>query len=144
MRPVLRLVFVVLAVVVLNACISGKFQYDGNVARSFQNLSVPPNYHYWYLNQENNPYALVGLDPEWRFSDVQWHPVTPGSETFKKVVALVEGFPVANLTTFGAELFDQNGNRIGVYYSSLPPGIKLDPELKSIMISTDEPWRSPY
>src|SRR5512136_1586124 len=108
----MRLFAAVLALL-LAACAAGGIRKNPDVDRAFRNLTVPPTASYWYLNLENEPYAVVGLEGGWRIEDKMWHPVTFGSPTFQKVVGLVEGFPVPGGRTSGSTLVDPQGNPIG-------------------------------
>ena len=110
------------------------------VDRSFATLKVSPNYRYWYLYLENSPYAVLGLNREYRIEDISWTEVEPSSEVFRKVVGLVEAFPVSGSTTYGAYILDSKGERIGVWYSSMSAGITVDPDTKVVTITTGTPW----
>ena len=41
----------------------GNVRTSPEVTRQFENLEINPSYGYWYLNQENNPFGVVGLGP---------------------------------------------------------------------------------
>jgi len=123
----------------------GSIRTSPEVARQFENLEINPNYRYWYLNQENNPYGVIGLDREYEFDGGPlWRAVAPDSPTFKKVVGLVQSFPVPSSRTTGYTIFDHQGRPIGVWYSSLSAGITVDPAAKAVSIATTSPWKSPY
>jgi len=125
---------------ILIGCAMGGVRGNPDVDQSFRNLKVPPGYGYWYLNLENDPYAVVGLERGWRVEDKLWQPVDPGTPTFGKVVGLVADFPVPGSTTFGATLVDPEGAPIGIWFSSLIPGIRVDAERKVVVINTATPW----
>ena len=110
------------------------------VDRSFATLKVYPNYRYWYLYLENSPYAVLGLNGEYRIEDISWTEVEPNSEVFQKVVGLVEAFPVPGSRTYGAYILDSKRERIGVWYSSMSAGINVDPDTKVVTITTGTPW----
>jgi hypothetical protein len=119
----------------------GGIRGSDQVTRQFENLEIIPNYRYWYLNQENNPYGVVGLDREYRLdNDPMWQPLDPGAATFRKVVGLVQSFPLPSSTTSGYSIMDPQGRTIGVWYSSLAAGIVVDSETKTVSISTAMPW----
>jgi hypothetical protein len=118
----------------------GWLRNSEEIGRAFATLQVSPNYRYWYLYLENSPYAVVGLDREYRFEDISWTEVEPGSEVFGKVVGLVESFPVPGSRTYGAYILDSKGERIGVWYSSMSAGITVDPDTKEVSIATGTPW----
>jgi hypothetical protein len=118
----------------------GWLRNSEEVGRSFAALQVIPNYRYWYLYLENSPYAVVGLNHEYRIEDISWTEMEAGSEVFGKVVGLVESFPVPGSFTYGAYILDTKGERIGVWYSSMIAGITIDPNTKVVSIATRMPW----
>jgi hypothetical protein len=118
----------------------GWLRNSDDVGLAFETLRVSPDYRYWYLYLENSPYAVLGLTREYRIEDILWTEVTPGSETFQKVVGLVQNFPVPGSRTYGAYILDARGERIGVWYSSMSAGISVDPDTKRVFISTGTPW----
>ena len=123
----------------------GSIRTSAEVTRQFESLQINPNYRYWYLNQENNPFGVIGLDREYRFDGGPvWRAVEPDSPTFKKVVGLVESFPMPSSMTTGYTISDYQGRPIGVWYSSIDLGVTIDPATKTVSPSTSSPWKSPY
>jgi hypothetical protein len=111
------------------------------VTQQFEALEINPNHRYWYLNQENNPFGVVGLEREYLLDDdPMWSGVAADSPTFRKVVGLVQSFPLPNSYTSGFAITDPQGRQIGVWYSSLTAGITVDPQTKVVSISTMMPW----
>jgi hypothetical protein len=135
------------AAVLVSACTManiGSLQTSAEVTRQFENLEVDLNYRYWYLNLENSPYAVIGLEREYGFSGGPlWSAVEPGSSTYKKVVGLVESFPVPGSFTTGYNIVDHQGRVIGVWYSSIGTGVTVDPATKVVSTATRSPWRTP-
>ena len=122
----------------------GSVRISPEVTRQFESLQANPGYRYWYLNQENNPYGVIGLDREYAFDGGPvWREVEAGSPTFRKVVGLVESFPVPGSKAVGHTFSDHQGRTIGVWYSSLSLGVTIDPAAKAVSPSTTSPWRSP-
>jgi len=122
----------------------GNVRISPEVTRQFESLQANPGYRYWYLNQENNPYGVIGLDREYAFDGGPvWREVEAGSPAFKKVVGLVASFPVPGSTTIGYTFSDHQGRPIGVWYSSMSLGVTVDPAAKTVSPSTRSPWRSP-
>lgn len=118
----------------------GWLRNSPDVGRDFETLHVSSDYRYWYLYLENTPYAVLGLNAEYRIEDISWTEVKPGSETFQKVVGLVQSFPVPGSRSFGAYILDVKGEPIGVWYSSMSAGISIDPDTKVVFITTGTPW----
>jgi hypothetical protein len=129
--------------VLMSACTFaniGGIRNSQDVERSFEAIQAVPGYRYWYLYLENTPYAVAGLKGDYRIQDIWWTEVEAGSETFRKVVGLVESFPVPGSRTFGAYILDHNQEQIGVWYSSMSAGITVDPDNKVVLIATGTPW----
>jgi len=108
--------------------------------RAFETFHADPNHRYWYYNQENNPYALVGLQQPYRIEDIKWREVDPNSKTFEKVIGLVQDFPARGAFSYGAYILDPQAQQIGMWYSSLNAGINVNPETKVVSISAAMPW----
>ena len=70
----------------------------------------------------------------------EWRSVDPSSPVFRKVVDLVKGFPAQGGFTEGFLIVDPQKNPIGIWYSSLGAGIRMDPNTRRVMISTATPW----
>ena len=129
--------------ILISACSIANFGWLRNsqdVGQAFESLHVSSDYRYWYLYLENTPYAVLGLNPEYRIDDILWTEVESSSEVFQKVVGLVESFPVPGSRTYGAYILDSKGERIGVWYSSMGAGITVDPNTKVVSIATRMPW----
>jgi hypothetical protein len=133
----------VLATLLVAGCFGanrGGLRNSREAGRAFETFHSEPNYRYWYYNQENNPYAVVGLQQPYRIEDVNWREVDPNTKTFEKVVGLVQSFPVRGSFTYGAYILDPQAQQIGMWYSSLDAGIKVNPETKVVSINTAMPW----
>jgi hypothetical protein len=136
------------AAALLGACAVADFgtvRPSADITRQFQDLEINPNYRYWYLNQENNPFGVLGLDREYHFEGgPMWGALDPDTATFKKVVGLVKSFPAKGSSTSGFEIMDPQGRPIGVWFSSLTAGINVDFAKKTVSVSTPTPWLRPY
>lgn len=123
----------------------GTIRPSAEISRQFHDLEINPNYRYWYLNQENNPFGVLGLDREYRFEGgPMWGLLDPDSATFKKVVGLVQSFPAKGSITSGFGIMDSSGRQIGVWFSSLIAGVAVDDAAKTVSVSTPTPWLRPY
>jgi hypothetical protein len=145
MKNTIRIYLMTAAVLAIltSACSTaslGWLRNSDEVGLAFEALKVSPDYRYWYLYLENSPYAVLGLNRKYRIEDILWTEVTPGSETFQKVVGLVQNFPVPGSRTYGAYILDTTGQPIGVWYSSMSAGINVDPNTKQVFVSRATPW----
>jgi hypothetical protein len=139
-RPI---VIVLIFICIIAGCASanrGSLRNSQEVGRAFETFHVYPNHRYWYYNQENNPYAVVGLQDPYTIEDINWKEVDPNSKTFEKVVGLVQSFPIRGSFAYGAYILDPQARQIGMWYSSLNAGIKVDPETKTVFITAAMPW----
>jgi hypothetical protein len=118
----------------------GGLRNSREVGRAFETFHTESNYRYWYYNQENNPYAVVGLQQPYRIEDINWRELDSNSKTFEKVVGLVQSFPVRGSFTYGAYILDPQAQQIGMWYSSLNAGIKVNPETNVVSINAGMPW----
>jgi hypothetical protein len=118
----------------------GWLRNSPEVGQAFETLHVSSDYRYWYLYLENTPYAVLGLNREYRIEDILWTEVESSSEVFPKVVGLVQSFPVPSSRTYGAYILNVKGEQIGVWYSSMSAGITIDPDTKVVFITTGAPW----
>jgi hypothetical protein len=119
----------------------GSLKHSRDVTQAFETYHVYPEHRYYYLNQENNPYAVVALQQGYTISDNRWIEFDPQTDKLEKVVDLVKGFPVPYSNAYGSYLKDSKGNQIGYWYSSLPVrSLKVDDETKKVSIYTDSPW----
>lgn len=136
----------VLAVVaaVLSACsatTTGGIQNSRVVTLEFEELRFNRDWRYWYYNLQNEPYGVVGLERDYRLDDSPlWQPVAPDSPALKKVAGLVRDFPVPGSFSSGFHITDPQGRIIGVWYSSLPAGVTVDPATRQVSVSTAMPW----
>ena len=119
----------------------GNVKHSRDVTQAFETYHVYPEHRYYYLNQENNPYAVVALQNSYRISDPQWREFDPKTDKLEKVVGLVKEFSAHYSNAYGSYLRDASGNQIGYWYSKLPVrSLSVDNETKKVSIHTDSPW----
>jgi hypothetical protein len=129
----------------LSGCSSanyGGLQHSRDVAQAFETYHVFEEHRYYYLNQENNPFAVIALQNDYTLNGKNlWRQFDPHSDMLKKIVDLVEGFPVNYSRTYGSYIMDPRGKRVGYWYSSLRmAGVTVDNETRTVAILTETPW----
>ena len=129
----------------LSGCSSANhagLKHSQDVARAFESYHVFENHQYYYLNQENNPFAVLALHNDFTFKDnYSWRRFDPHSDMLEKIIDLVEGFPIYYWHTYGSFIADAHGKRIGYWYSSLRMvGVTVDNETRTVSIRTETPW----
>ena len=137
-------VFVFLTVLLLAGCAYGNYGYlrhGRDVTQAFETFQVYPEHRYYYLNKENNPYAVVALQDHYRLGGHVWVEFDPRSDKLEKVVSLIKDFAYAYARPYGFHIFDPKGNQIGYWYSSLEVrSLKVDDQNQHVSIYTDMPW----
>jgi hypothetical protein len=145
LRTSLRKALVWVIAIMAGACQienTGSIRKSPEVGQAFESLQLEAlhGYRFFFLNQENNPFGVAGLQKGYWMQGPDWKEVNPDSPTFGKVVGLVQSFPAQGGRTEGYTILDRQGRQIGVWYSSLSAGITVDPDSKQVMISTATPW----
>ena len=120
----------------------GGLKHSQDVAQAFETYQVFEEHRYYYLNQENNPFAVIALQNDYTFNGKNlWRPFDPHSDMLKKIVDLVKNFPVYYSRTYGSYITDALGKKIGYWYSSLRmAGVTVDSETRTVAIHTETPW----
>ncbi len=136
----------VVSVFLLGGCAlsgaAGGLVRDPDVTHLFESYKADPQqYRYYYSGWSNNPYAIVAIDRQYTLNDRLWTAFTPDGQTLKKLMnALYEDY---NFMPSGAHLVDQNGRRIGLWYSCIRgAGVRVDPQTGIVDIITDKPYLS--
>lgn len=119
----------------------GSVKHSRDVTQAFETYHVYAGHRYYYLNQENKPYAVVALQNGYTISDNRWVEFDPQTDKLEKVTDLVKSFPANYANAYGSFLKDTAGNQVGYWYSSLVlRTLKVDPETNKVSIYTDSPW----
>jgi hypothetical protein len=120
---------------------SGSLKHSQDVAQAFETYHVFPGHRYYYLNQENNPYAIAAIKSDYRINSVMWREFDPQSGKLEKIVGLIKEFSGVSSFTYGSYLRDAQGTEIGYWYSKLRmAGINVNNETRLVSINTDMPW----
>ena len=132
------------ALLLLSGCASGNYgrvEISREVARQFEAYHIFKDHRYYYLNQENNPYAVAAIQNSYRIDSVMWREFDPQGGKLEKIVDLVKDFTGESSVTYGSYLRDAQGNAVGYWYSKLRTvGVKVDNEARLVSINTTTPW----
>ena len=95
---------------------------NAEVTQMFKTNGVPEEYRYYYNGRTRQPYAIIGLQPEYEQVSTLWDKLDPNTEEFAQMVRsmYVPNFDVAGFPTQGAYILDPNGNPIGIWFSAYP------------------------
>ena len=95
----------------------GSYHRDEQVQQAFENNQLSTDYKYFYNGQHNMIYAILGIDPKYILDSKFWRRVEPNTEEFRQLRSRI--WEDYNRYTYGADLLDPAGNRVGVFYSSI-------------------------
>jgi len=94
----------------------GKLQRDRDVNRMFQTYKVPPDYNYYTTGQADIPYAIIGIQDKYKLRPGNWQKIeltTPLLRGWISKMDNIYGYP-----PYGSMILDDNGQQIGIWYSS--------------------------
>ncbi len=112
-------IFAALMMTVLFGCGSsnlGRLQSSHEVTQVFQNNQVLTDHQYFYSGFQRIPYGIIGIGSRYRLRSSRWKPIELNPNLLNQLAYRMEH--VYSLKPRGAWILDQEGNRIGVWYSS--------------------------
>jgi hypothetical protein len=124
---------------VLSTASIGGLQISKAVAQNFEAHRFYSDFRYYTLMDGDIPYAIVGLQKDYRIHDISWKKIDPNSAQLSHIEDLVQFFPVQGSVVYGAYILDSQNKRIGTWYSSLTAGVTVSNETKTVSITTDRP-----
>ena len=95
----------------------GSYKRDAEIYQAFQSEQVNRNYTYYYNGVGNQVYAIIGIEPKYQIHSKFWREVKPDTEEFKNLTNKI--WADYGYRTYGADLLDPAGNKIGIVYTSI-------------------------
>jgi hypothetical protein len=117
----------------------GRIHWDEKVTQAFDANQVEPDYKFYQYAIGMQVYAIIGLESELELKSRIWRPLEAGTEDFKVALSRIwyndfqePGYPR------GADILNPDGEKVGVYFSSLPfVSIDFKPENRvEVMLDT--------
>ena len=94
----------------------GKLKRDRDVNRTFETYKILPDHKYYISGQSNIPYAIIGIQNIYELRPGLWQKINLTKPLLRSWVSQMDniyGYP-----PYGSIILDNNGKRIGVWYSS--------------------------
>jgi hypothetical protein len=94
----------------------GKIKRDRDVNRIFQTHKILPDHKYYRTGQGNIPHAIIGVQNKFKLRKGIWQSVdltTPMLRSWVTQMDNIYGYP-----PYGSVILDDNGQRLGIWYSS--------------------------
>ncbi|TFG91082.1 MAG: hypothetical protein E4H15_06500 [Syntrophobacterales bacterium] len=100
----------------------GRIMPDGDVTESFEKHQIDSSLNYYISGSDVHPNAIMGLSKAYTLDSTLWKKVEMTSQTLND---LVSNMQMKALIQHGFALFDNSGNRIGIWYSILSAATSL-------------------
>lgn len=125
----------------VNVRIGGQ-KISQEVTRVFESYQVLPDHRYYHIGWDTRPYAIVGLKKPYHMTSKFWLEFDADSEILRKRVDALEIFRERGYSrAYGYYLLDRDGNRIGVWYSSISIfSAAVNDTSNTVTITMDRPW----
>jgi hypothetical protein len=94
----------------------GKLKRDRDVNHIFQTYKVLPDHKYYTTGHADIPYAIIGIQSKYKLRPGIWNEVeltTPLLRGWISKMDNIYGYP-----PYGSVILDDNGQQIGIWYSS--------------------------
>jgi len=115
----------------------GKLKRDRDANRTFQTYKVLSTHKYYTSGLSNIPYAIIGVDKKYKLRPGMWREVqltTPLLRSWVSKMDNIYGYP-----PYGSIILDDNGQKIGIWYSSKQWTTVIIEEDNEIAILAPEP-----
>jgi hypothetical protein len=94
----------------------GRLQSSHEVTQAFENNQILADHQYFYSGFQRIPYGIIGIGSRYRLRSSRWKPIELNPTLLNQLAYRME--IVYSLQPRGAWILDQDGNRIGIWYSS--------------------------
>ncbi len=144
-KTVLASILGFLALVLFVGCAGnfGRIHWDEDVTRAFEANQVEPSYNFYQYTIGMRVFAIVGLDPKLELQSRMWRELATDTEEFKVATSRMwDNYTQLPEYPRGAIIMDPDGEKAGVYFSSLRfVSIKFKPENQvMVMLDTTFLW----
>ncbi len=112
-------IILVLILPVLSGCGSptyGRLQSSHEVTQVFDNNQIFSDHLYYYSGFERIPYAIIGINNKYKLRSSRWKPIELDPTVLNQLTYRMQH--VYSLEPRGAWILDQEGKRVGIWYSS--------------------------
>ncbi len=106
----------------------GKLVSSPVIFDQYRGGALPDTFHYYFSGRPGLPDAVVGIDGNHRLKGRLWFRIDTMDQVYEKIRNLSELNPDATVMRT-ADILDQQGNRIGVWFSYFfYAPVKVDPD----------------
>lgn len=121
---------------VLAGCVGnyGTIRTNTALLEQYKGGALPDNYNYYYCGRSSIPYAVVGIDNTYGFSDRFWFKIESKEEVYKKIANLSDLHRDA-IRLYTSDILDTQGQKLGIWFSfySYSP-VLVDHETRTVEV----------
>ncbi len=134
-------IILVMMTAVLSGCGSpnyGRLQSSHEVTQMFKNNQILSDHQYYLSGFQRIPTGIVGIGNNYRLRSSIWKPINMTPTILNQLsYRMVHVF---SLEPRGAWILDQNGNRIGIWYSSrYQTTVKMEKDNWVVVVAPEPP-----
>jgi hypothetical protein len=125
----------ILIMLAVSGCLQnyGRLNRSADIQQAFESNQVPSEYEYFFFGNSNWPYAVLGLDRDYKLQSRKWRTVEADTEEFRHMISFV--WADFNFYPYGANILDPDGQKIGIIYtSSWMAAVKVDKDTKTVEV----------
>ena len=114
----------------------GRIHWDDDTTRAFEANQIEPGYNFYQYTIGMRVFAILGLDPKLELQSRIWRKLEADTEDFKVATSRIwDNYTQLPEYPRGAVIMDPDGEKIGVYFSSIPfVSINFKPENRVAVI----------
>lgn len=114
----------------------GRLKRNTDIKTAFVTGQLPGDFHYHYIGRRNQPYAIMGLKPNWTLRSKMWRSVEFNTEELIYMAKWIwEDIGFARGGPYGADILDPEFVKIGIIYTAAwMATIKVDKETKTVEV----------
>jgi hypothetical protein len=121
-KNILAAILLASLTLLLSACSSGSYghlDFTLTVNDIFESGQVLDDHHYYYIGPEAEPVAIMGIDNKYELAPSLWKPIKLTPEKLRAWMDRIDNTYRFRHFYDGAYILDQDGNRVGIWYSRL-------------------------
>ena len=125
----------ILVMLIILGCLEnyGRLQRSTEVQSMFETGQLPSEYNYHFYGRRSQPYAVMGLEPDWTLSSKLWRKVELSTEEFKHMTKWI--WEDLGYYKYGANILDPEFEKIGIIYtSSWMATVKVNKDTKTVEV----------
>jgi hypothetical protein len=117
---------------------AGRLQSNPQVTEVFKRSRILPDHQYYVSGFQRVPYAIIAVDNKYQLQAGRWQPIDMDSTALNQLIYRMEH--VYSLNPRGAWILDQDGNRLGAWYSSqYQTLVKREKDNRIVVANPDPP-----